>query len=79
AHRIVTGDLAAAVVEPSLGQYTLQFMAERGFDDVVHWEIIQAFVEKMLESTFPATFVAHIAPPGSDVGIAIKMWVGKHP
>ncbi|KAI4118041.1 MAG: hypothetical protein LQ345_001841 [Seirophora villosa] len=79
AHRIVLGDPAAAVVESSLGQYTLQFMAERGFDTVVHWEIIQAFVEKMLESTFPATFAAHIAPPGSDVGIVIKMWVGKHP
>ncbi|KAI4090194.1 MAG: hypothetical protein LQ344_004886 [Seirophora lacunosa] len=43
------------------------------------WSPPSAFVEKMLESTFPATFAAHIAPPGSDVGIVIKMWVGKHP
>ncbi|KAL9011624.1 MAG: hypothetical protein Q9173_003541 [Seirophora scorigena] len=74
AHRIVAGDLAAAIVEPSLGQYTLHFMAERGFDN----EIVQAFVEEMLESTVPATFAGHIAPPGSDVGVVIKMWVGKH-
>ncbi|KAL8970887.1 MAG: hypothetical protein Q9197_003564, partial [Variospora fuerteventurae] len=78
-HRIITGDVASAVIEPSLGRYTLQFMAERGFDTLVHWEIVEAFVEKMmLESTVPATFMAHIAPPESDVGIVIKMWVAGH-
>ncbi|KAL8644225.1 MAG: hypothetical protein Q9210_007362, partial [Variospora velana] len=77
-NRIITGDSADAVIEPSFGKYTLQFMAERGFDTVVHWEIVEAFVEKMLESTIPATFMAHIAPPESDVGIVIKMWVAGH-
>ncbi|KAL8721694.1 MAG: hypothetical protein Q9225_001694 [Loekoesia sp. 1 TL-2023] len=74
-HRASIGELAGAVLEMSIGDFTLSFIAEAGYSNAVHWDIIIAFVEKMLENRVPTTFMCHLAPPGSAAGIKIKLWV----
>ncbi|KAI4173663.1 MAG: hypothetical protein LQ343_002838 [Gyalolechia ehrenbergii] len=75
-HRMVSGEISSAVMEITLGAFTLSFTAERGYSNVVPWYIIIEFVDQMLESTVPITYNCHIAPPGSVAGIAIKLWLG---
>ncbi|KAI4204091.1 MAG: hypothetical protein LQ346_001667 [Caloplaca aetnensis] len=77
-YRMLTNDPTSALSELYFGDYTMQFRAERGFGMPLYWEIIESFVEKLLEGTVPITFMAHIAPPGSDVGVSVKMWVGSY-
>ncbi|KAL8929909.1 MAG: hypothetical protein Q9208_001053 [Pyrenodesmia sp. 3 TL-2023] len=77
-YRMLVNDPTTTLSELSFGEYTMQFMAERGFGMPLHWEIIESFVETLLQGTVPMTFMAHIAPPGSDVGVSVRMWVGKH-
>ncbi|KAI4128742.1 MAG: hypothetical protein LQ338_002585 [Usnochroma carphineum] len=77
AHQVFLGEAPVTIVEPYLGEITMQFMAERGFQHAVDWGIIEAFVERMLENTVPMTFMCHISPPGTMTGIRISLWVGK--
>lgn len=76
-HRVSIGELAGTVLEMSVGDYTLSFTAEAGYSNVVDWDIVIAFVEKMLENRVPTTFMCHVAPPGSVAGIVIKLWVKR--
>ncbi|KAL8907077.1 MAG: hypothetical protein Q9207_001618 [Kuettlingeria erythrocarpa] len=69
-YRMLTNDPTSTISELYFGQYTMQFRAERGFGMPLYWEIIEAFVETLLQGTVPMTFMAHIAPPDSDVGMS---------
>ena len=71
------GEDGTAVSELSLGEFTLSFRAEAAYANTVDWEIILAFVEKMMESTVPVTFLCHVAPPDKVAGIIIQLWVGR--
>ncbi|KAL9615953.1 MAG: hypothetical protein Q9204_008637, partial [Flavoplaca sp. TL-2023a] len=57
------------------GKVILEFRAERGYSSAVGWDIIAAFAEQLLQGQLPMTFMCHIAPPGSDVGIEVKLGV----
>ncbi|KAL8875318.1 MAG: hypothetical protein Q9192_009067, partial [Flavoplaca navasiana] len=57
------------------GKVILEFRAERGYSSSVGWDIITAFAEQLLQGQLPMTFMCHIAPPGSDVGIEVKLGV----
>ncbi|KAL8742637.1 MAG: hypothetical protein Q9184_008221, partial [Pyrenodesmia sp. 2 TL-2023] len=73
-YRMLVKDPTSTVSELSLGEYTMQFRFDRGFGMPLHREIIESFVEKLLEGTVPMTVMAHIAPLASDVGVRMRMW-----
>ncbi|KAL8712336.1 MAG: hypothetical protein Q9220_003487 [cf. Caloplaca sp. 1 TL-2023] len=73
AHRVFTGDPADKLIRSTFGKVSIEFIAERGYGAPIAWEIVEAFAEKMLEGIIPVTFICHVAPPGSDVGIQISL------
>ncbi|KAL9598209.1 MAG: hypothetical protein Q9219_004629 [cf. Caloplaca sp. 3 TL-2023] len=88
-NRIANNELAVAVLEVSMGQFTLSFKAEGGGDggggnsflDVVDWELVFEFVEKLLEGQVPATFACRVTPPGAAAagrGVLIRLWTGVY-
>ncbi|KAL8811169.1 MAG: hypothetical protein Q9223_005139 [Gallowayella weberi] len=75
AHR-TPGELTGRRVRFEFGKVVLEFLAERGFvSQVVGWDIVLAFAEKMLEGGLPMTYVCHVAPPWSRAGIQIALSV----
>lgn len=78
-NRLSSGELAGDRIEAVVGQYRLQFAAQTGYGPSIGWEVVMAFVEKMLENRFPMTFICHISPPGSQApgnGILIRLLAG---
>ncbi|KAL8734787.1 MAG: hypothetical protein Q9181_003048 [Wetmoreana brouardii] len=67
------GQLTSWRMEYYLGRYALEFVVEKGFSDVVGWDIITAFAEKMLEMRAPMTFICHVAPPHQIAGVIIYL------
>ncbi|KAL8847718.1 MAG: hypothetical protein Q9221_007238 [Calogaya cf. arnoldii] len=75
ARRSSDGHLTAQAETFTCGKVVLQFRAERGYSYSVGWDIVAAFTETLLQGQLPMTFVCHIAPPGSDVGIQVELRV----
>ncbi|KAL8950124.1 MAG: hypothetical protein Q9222_003824 [Ikaeria aurantiellina] len=72
-HRLFLGELADKTIKSTYGRLSIEFVAERGYSSSVAWEVVEAFAEKMLEGLIPVTYICHVAPPGSDVGIQISL------
>ncbi|KAL8798986.1 MAG: hypothetical protein Q9182_006231 [Xanthomendoza sp. 2 TL-2023] len=70
------GVLTGRRVRFEFGKVVLEFLAEQGFDSqIVGWDIVLAFAEKMLEGGLPMTYICHVAPPWSQAGIQIALSV----